>query len=138
MRTRGLLLVLGVVACGDPELGVLVDGERLPVIDMHLHPGDWDAIPPATQEFLASRFPWPIDLRPDKAAMDVLTPAGILGEMDRAGVSVGVLFAIHAPRTVGVFTNDALIADGFSKDDIEELPVGELIERMQAWMTVGR
>lgn len=33
---------------------------------------------------------------------------------------------------------DALIADGFSKDDIEELPVGELIERMQAWMTVGR
>lgn len=111
MRTRGLLLVLGVVACGDPELGVLVDGERLPVIDMHLHPGDWDAIPPATQEFLASRFPWPIDLRPDKAAMDVLTPAGILGEMDRAGVSVGVLFAIYAPRTVGIASNEDVAAD---------------------------
>ena len=31
---------------------------------------------------------------------------------------------------------DALIEDGFSKDDIEELPVGELIERMQAWVAV--
>lgn len=106
-------LVLGLVltaGCSDSELGVVVDGERLAVVDMHLHPGEWDSIPPETQAFLASRFPFPIDLRPDKAA-EVLSPEGILEQMDRAGVSVGVLFAIHAPRTVGVFTNDALIAD---------------------------
>lgn len=100
-----------IAGCADAELGVVVDGERLPVIDMHLHPGDWDAIPPATQEFLASRFPWPIGLRPAKAARDVLTPDGILKEIDRAGVSVGVLFAIYAPRTVGVAANEDVIAD---------------------------
>jgi predicted TIM-barrel fold metal-dependent hydrolase len=112
MRARIFAIVVGALAgCGDPELGVVVDGERLPVIDMHLHPGDWDAIPPATQAFLASRFPWPIGLRPEEAAKDVLTPAGILGEMDRAGVSVGVLFAIYAPRTVGVASNEDVAAD---------------------------
>lgn len=31
---------------------------------------------------------------------------------------------------------DALIEDGFSIDDIEELPIGELIERMQGWVAV--
>lgn len=31
---------------------------------------------------------------------------------------------------------DVLIEDGFSRDDIEELPIGELIERMQAWVAV--
>ena len=31
---------------------------------------------------------------------------------------------------------DALVDDGFSKDDIEDLPIGELVERMQAWVAV--
>ncbi len=112
MVKRAIVVAMMIVAgCADPELGVLVDGERLPVIDMHLHPGDWDAIPPATQAFLASRFPWPIGLRPEKAARDVLTPDGILAEIDRAGVSVGVLFAIYAPRTVGISRNEDVVAD---------------------------
>lgn len=107
------LLLAGIAAagCAGDELGVVVRGERLPVIDMHLHPGDWDSIPPETKEFLSSRFPFPIDLRPDKAAMGVLSPAGILEEMDRAGVSVGALFAIYAPRTVGIAANEDVIAD---------------------------
>lgn len=116
MRTTLLAAIL-LTGCAEPELGVVIDGERLPVIDMHLHPGDWDAIPPATQEFLASRFPWPIGLRPDRAAMDVLTPEGILAEMDRAGVSVGVLLAIYAPRTVGVSRNEDVAADVASAPD---------------------
>lgn len=97
--------------CAEAELGVVVEGERLAVIDMHLHPGDWDEIPPATQEFLASRFPWPIGLRAEKAARGVLTPDGILKEIDRAGVSVGVLFAIYAPKTVGIAANEDVAAD---------------------------
>ena len=109
---RSFLLLLGLaIGCGDGELGVVVRGERLPVVDMHLHPGDWDDIPPETKEFLSSRFPFPIDLRPDKAAAQVLSAEGILGEMDRAGVSVGVLFAIYAPRTVGITSNEDVIAD---------------------------
>lgn len=31
---------------------------------------------------------------------------------------------------------DSLTADGFSKEDIEGLPIGELIERMEAWVSV--
>lgn len=109
---RRLILAFGLAAgCADDPPGVLFGGERLAVVDMHLHPGDWDSIPPQTKEFLASRFPFPIDLRPEKAAADVLSPAGILDEMDRAGVSVGVLFAIYAPRTVGIATNEDVIAD---------------------------
>lgn len=109
---RKLVLSLGLVAgCADSELGVVVDGERLPVIDMHLHPGEWDSIPPETREFLSSRFPFPTNLRPDKTAADVLSPAGILDEMDKGGVSVGVLFAIYAPRTVGIAANEDVIAD---------------------------
>jgi predicted TIM-barrel fold metal-dependent hydrolase len=107
---RAWILVFA-VGCGDAELGVVVRGERMPVIDMHLHPGEWDSIPPETKEFLSSRFPFPIDLRPDKSAAGVLSPEGILGEMDRGGVSVGVLLAIYAPRTVGVATNEGVIAD---------------------------
>ncbi|MCY1053883.1 amidohydrolase family protein [Nannocystis sp. SCPEA4] len=108
---RFVVVLIALGSCADDELGVVFAGERMPVIDMHLHPGDWDSIPPETKEFLASRFPFPIDLRPDKAAMGVLSPAGILEEMDRAGVSVGALFAIYAPRTVGVAANEDVIAD---------------------------
>ncbi|MFZ6178031.1 amidohydrolase family protein [Nannocystis pusilla] len=105
------LVVVALLSCADEELGVVYAGERMPVIDMHLHPGDWDSIPPETQEFLSSRFPFPIDLRPDKAAGGVLSPAGILDEMDRAGVSGGTLLAIYAPRTVGIAANEDVIAD---------------------------
>ena len=45
------------------------------------------------------------------SAGGVLSPAGILEEMDRAGVSVGALFAIYAPRTVGIAANEDVIAD---------------------------
>jgi len=106
-----LLLICLAIGCGEAEPGVVVRGARMPVIDMHLHPGDWDHIPPETKEFLSSRFPFPIDLRPDKAAASVLSAEGILGEMDRAGVTVGVLFAIYAPRTVGITSNEDVIAD---------------------------
>jgi len=108
---RLLLVSIALGGCGDDDLGVVFAGERMPVIDMHLHPGDWDSIPPETKEFLSSRFPFPIDLRPDKAAMGVLSPAGILEEMDKAGVSVGALFAIYAPRTVGIAANEDVVAD---------------------------
>jgi hypothetical protein len=108
---RLILALLAVTSCGDDAPGVTFRGERMPVIDMHLHPGDWDSIPPETREFLGSRFPFPIDLRPDRAAEGVLSAEGILAEMDRAGVSVGALLAIYAPRTVGIASNEDVIAD---------------------------
>lgn len=110
MRRSFFALALA-AGCADPELGVLVEGERLPVVDMHLHAGEWSGVPPETQEFLGSRFPFPTSLRPEHTAEGILSPEGILDELDRGGVSVGVLFAVYAPRTVGVASNESVIAD---------------------------
>jgi len=110
MRAR-LLCTLLVAACGEVEYGVEVAGERLPVIDMHLHPGEWSNTPPSTQEFLAGRFPFPQQLTPEQVADGVLSPEGIASELDKAGIGTGVLFAVYAPRTVGIAANEDVLAD---------------------------
>lgn len=84
--------------------------ERVPVVDFHLHPGEWSQVPEATREFLAERFPFPFNLDPEALAAQVLSADGIASELDAAGISVGVLFAVYAPQTVGVATNE-LVAD---------------------------
>ena len=111
-RWAALLGAALALTCADTSpYGVEVDGVSIPVIDMHLHPGDWDAIPPSTQAFLAERFPFPFKLNPERLAEGVLSPAAIVEELDAAGVHAGVLFAVYAPRTVGVATNE-LVARG--------------------------
>lgn len=111
MRTAILSCVLLVAGCGEVEYGVEFAGERLPVIDMHLHPGEWANTPPSTQEFLAGRFPFPQQLTPEQVADGVLSPEGIASELDKAGIGTGVLFAVYAPRTVGIAANEDVIAD---------------------------
>ena len=109
---RSLLLSCTLlVACGEVEYGVEFAGERLPVIDMHLHPGEWSNTPPSTQEFLAGRFPFPQQLTPEQVADGVLSPEGIASELDKAGIGTGVLFAVYAPRTVGIAANEDVLAD---------------------------
>ncbi len=103
---RCLLPLALVIACGPPPKGVDYRGTRLAVIDMHLHPGDWTDVPEGTQSYLASRFPFPFGLRPERIAENVLTGEAILGQLDDAAVSAGLLFAVYAPRTVGVASND--------------------------------
>ncbi len=106
------MFLLSFLACGGAPLpGVLYDDERLPVVDMHLHPGLWEDIPPSTQSYLAGNFPAPLSLIPDALARSVLTGEGILGQLDEAGVSQGVLFAVYAPRTVGIASNELVIGE---------------------------
>ncbi|MEZ4450480.1 MAG: amidohydrolase family protein [Nannocystaceae bacterium] len=108
-RPWWLLALALALACGERDpYGVDYDGERLTVIDMHLHPGEWDAIPRETRAFLAARFPFPLNLRPDKVAADVLSAGGIVEELDAAGIQAGVLLAVYAPRTVGVASNELM------------------------------
>ncbi|HEY0138889.1 MAG TPA: amidohydrolase family protein, partial [Nannocystis sp.] len=111
MRKRLLSVILASSGCGEVEYGVVVDGERLPVIDMHLHPGEWSNTPPDTQEFLAGRFPFPLQLTPARLAGQVLSVDGLKKELDGAGIGTGVLFAVYAPRTVGISANEDVIAD---------------------------
>jgi len=106
--SRLLPFALLLVAC-TPGLGVDYDGASIPVVDMHLHTGEWEDIPPATQRFLAERFPFPLGLDAEGTASGVLDPDGVVKELDKAGASQGVLLSVYAPRTVGITTNELVI-----------------------------
>ncbi|MFQ5636263.1 MAG: amidohydrolase family protein [Gammaproteobacteria bacterium] len=95
--------------CGaDPAPGVLVDGERLPVVDVHLHTGTWAATPPRFRERLSER------------AVAILTDIWlgadhILGQLDGAGISAAGVFAVYSPHTTGIATNE-FVADIVAAD----------------------
>jgi len=124
-----LVLIVPMLACGPPPKGVDYRGARLAVIDMHLHTGTWGHIPEGTQSFLAERFPFPLGLRPESTAEDVLTGEAILGELDDAAISAGLLFAVYAPRSVGVATNGHVLeqrkADSKRLWGLASLPVDD-------------
>lgn len=104
-------LLVCVAGCSDPPLGVEVEGQRLAVVDMHLHPGEWALIPEATREFLASRFPFPFNGDPEGLASDILSAEGLVEQLDDAGVTFGVLMAVYSPDTVGIASNELVEAD---------------------------
>ena len=67
MRRLRLLTALLIAGCSQGS-GIRVPGELLAAVNMHLHTGEWDQIPPGTQEYLASRFPFPLSLNPEPLA----------------------------------------------------------------------
>jgi predicted TIM-barrel fold metal-dependent hydrolase len=86
--------------------GVVVDGQRLPVVDMHLHTGTWEGMTPRFQERVSERVP-----RVFKWAMPYLTPftlggKAILRELDNAGISGGGVFALYSPHSTGIASNE--------------------------------
>lgn len=102
-----LLTFMALVACGrPPEPGVLVDGRRIPVIDMHLHTGTWEMTPPGFRKRLSDRVPtgfkWTMGLFVDYN----LRGKTIAGQLDSAGISAGGLFAIYSPATTGIAGNE--------------------------------
>jgi uncharacterized protein len=108
LRSLPLLLLLPIVGgCAGP--GVDFAGATIPAVDMHLHTGVWEDIPPATQRFLAETFPFPLGVDAEGTASSVLEVDGILKELDKGGASQGVLLAVYAPRTVGIATNELVI-----------------------------
>ncbi len=112
MRRLSLLMicVASWMACepATPELGVMYRGARISVIDMHLHTGDWDSLPPRIQEQLGARFPFPFSLTPESTGKSALSREGVLEQLDLAGIEVGVLLAVYAPRSVGIATNEVV------------------------------
>lgn len=110
LSALGLALLLGGAGCDSPR-GVEYEGRRLPVVDMHLHPGEWEGIPADTQRVIGSRFPFPFNLNAKATADGILSVDGILAELDKGGVTQAVLYAVYAPRTVGITSNERVIAD---------------------------
>jgi uncharacterized protein len=81
-------------------------GRSLPVIDMHLHTGEWDQIPKPAQDFLRDSLPLPLRLNARGLVNSTLSSDGIKNQLDEAGIAQGVLFAVYAPHSVGVATNE--------------------------------
>lgn len=108
LRVAALPAALLLGACGGPpaEPGVLVKGQRLAVVDMHLHTGTWELMTPRFQRRVAQRVPdflhW---------VMPIVTPytlsgKAILRELDNAGVSGGGVFALYSPHSTGLAPNE--------------------------------
>ncbi|MFM7200766.1 MAG: amidohydrolase family protein, partial [Myxococcota bacterium] len=99
---------------------------------MHIHQGHWDDVPPETQTFLASRFPFPLNLAPQAVADSLLSAEGALAEMNKAGVEQGVLYAVYAPQTVGIASNE-LVGEQMAFDPARLYGFGSL--RVDHWNT---
>lgn len=106
----GMVGLLAVGSCSPAPPGVEYRGETLEVVDIHLHTGHWDDIRSEGQRTLASFFPFPLGLQPDATSQSVLSSTGLIRELDRAGLSRGIALAVYAPKSVGVTTNEDVIA----------------------------
>jgi len=110
----GLVAVTMLTAgCSNPpdHPGVLVDGRRLAVVDMHLHTGTWEGMTPRFQARLAERVP-----RGLKWLMPYVTPYTLDGkalvrELANAGVSAGGVFALYSPHSTGIATNELVASE---------------------------
>ena len=85
-------------------------------VDMHLHTGKWSLLPPRTQAYVASLFPFPLGLTPQNLANQTLSATGIVEQLDESGLEKGVVFAVYAPESVGITKNEFMI------DAIDEAP----------------
>lgn len=109
--TRRLLFVsipLLLMACGGKpdQPGVLVDGERLAVVDIHLHTGSWEMTTPDFQEVLAERVPRGFKWLMPFLMNHWLKGEQIVNEMDKAGIAAGGVFALYSPQSTGIATNE--------------------------------
>lgn len=113
----GLSLAAVIMAgcASDPEPGVFVDGERLTVIDVHLHTGTWDSMPPGFHRRLRTSVPtgfkWTMPFMSDY----MLSTSSILGQLDDAGIAGAGIFAVYSPHTTGIATNE-LVAEFCAAD----------------------
>jgi len=104
----------GIDALSTPSEGVVLDGRRIPVVDMHLHPGEYADMAAEGRAFIAANLPPDLQIyAPD--LLDRLSDPwarhiGIAEQTALAGVEHAVLFAVYAPHSTGVFSNQALVA----------------------------
>jgi predicted TIM-barrel fold metal-dependent hydrolase len=101
-------MIVVMAGCGgEPvEPGVEVDGQRLAVVDVHLHTGRWDWMPPVFQDRLSSRVPrgfkWVTGILSDRW----LSGEGLISQLDNAGISAAGVFAVYSPHTTGLAPNE--------------------------------
>lgn len=107
-------LAAGVVAFAACDAGasVVVDGRTMPVVDMHLHPGQYGQIPESGRAFTIAAMPELARLYAPAVFRELLDPyaehVGIREQTRWAGVDHAVLYAVYTYRTSGFFTNEQL------------------------------
>ena len=101
-----------------PRKGVSYLGEPIDVVDLHMHPGRYEDLGPIGRDFLRKTLPdfLPVklkDLSLTVAANFLLNPygkfIGIKTEAEQAGINRVGLFAVYAPMTWGVTSNETVI-----------------------------
>lgn len=104
----------GIAAVPAPGSGVDIGGRAARAVDMHLHPGEYATMAATGKAFVAANLPPSLQIfAPD--LLDRLSDpwaehVGIAEQTSLAGVAHAVLFAVYAPRSTGVFSNEALVA----------------------------
>lgn len=112
MHFHRILILVGLAlltACSSepPERwGVEVDGQWLPVIDLHTHTGSWDDMPPGFQKRLSDRAPTGFKWMFGPVTDWILSPDQILSQMNGAGIYGAGVFALYSPHTTGLAPND--------------------------------
>ena len=92
---------------GEPaRMGVEINGERLAVVDMHLHTGTWITKSLRFQQRLLGRIPAERKPAMIRNMDQSQTGQGILATLDEAGISAGGIFAVWSPATTGIATNE--------------------------------
>jgi len=88
------------------QWGVQVNGEWLPVVDIHTHTGDWESMPPGFQNRLSGRVPTGFKWMMKPFVDWNLGTDNILSEMNKAGIYGAGVFALYSPHTTGIATNE--------------------------------
>ncbi|TDJ45116.1 MAG: amidohydrolase [Gammaproteobacteria bacterium] len=109
ITTTAILALLMLSACSSEppaNWGVEVDGQWIPVFDLHTHTGEWDYMPPAFQNRLSERVPTGFKWSMGPVTDWILSPDSILGQMNSAGIYGAGVFALYSPHTTGLAPND--------------------------------
>ncbi len=116
MIPRRLVLPLALALSAAPAAATIeVDGRALPVVDMHLHPGDYATMASTGKAFITQNLP-PAFALYAPALLDRLSDpyaphVGIVAQTALAGVDHAVLFAVYTHHTTGYYANETLAAD---------------------------
>ena len=92
----------------EPVYGLVVNGNTIDVIDMHLHTGTWDALTEPYKERYSERVPKPLKFLMSSLLGNGLTSEGILKQLDNAGIKRAGVFAVYSPDTTGNASNEFL------------------------------
>lgn len=91
---------------------IVVDGESVEVVDMHLHPGHYANMASNGRQFITESLPPFARMYAPALIETLLDPygehVGIREQTEMAGVDHAVLFAVYTPRTTGFYANEEL------------------------------